>query len=121
MARAFVKLRGADAPIEQSFTDWARSVVGDETLVASPEAPDDIAILSVPLGPAGRKVPELIAVRAEIPGFGNQLDLGQQRILLNDIKKSTEPIDFHDARGAIWRACTIARSISSSADESRPI
>src|SRR6202043_2187997 len=59
----------------------------DETLVPSPEAPDDVPILPVPLGPAGRKVAELISVRAEIPGFGNQLEPGHRRVLSDRIEE----------------------------------
>src|SRR4029077_6802780 len=39
-----------------------RGEIGDETPVASPEAPHSVAILSVPFGPAGREVAELITV-----------------------------------------------------------
>src|SRR5260370_29925881 len=55
--------------------------MGDQTVVTSPEAPDDVPILPVPLGPAGRKVAELISVRAEIPRFGDQLEPGHRRVL----------------------------------------
>src|SRR6202008_206385 len=68
-------------------TGHSRSEIGDEALVTSPEAPDDVPILPVPLGPAGRKVAELISVRAEIPGLGNQLEAGHRRVLSDRIKE----------------------------------
>ena len=65
------------------------SEIGDETLVTSPEAPDGVPILPVPLGPAGRKIAELISVRAEIPRFGNQFEPGHHRILSDRIEECT--------------------------------
>ena len=40
-----------------------------------------IAVPIVPLGPAGRKVAHLIAARACVPGFGDQLDPREHRVL----------------------------------------
>ena len=65
----------------------ARGEIGDEPSVALPKAPDGVAILPVPLGPAGRKIAELIAVRAEIPRFGNQFEPGHDRVLSDRIEE----------------------------------
>src|SRR5690606_5004815 len=58
---------------------------GRETLhhafVALPEAAHGVTILVVPLGPAGRMIAKLVAVRTGIPGFRDQLYLGQNRVL----------------------------------------
>src|SRR5262245_9950769 len=50
----------------------ARGEIGDETLVTLPKAPHRVAVLPIPLGPARRKIAQLIATRTEIPRLGNQ-------------------------------------------------
>src|SRR5262249_49541638 len=45
-------------------------------LVALPVAAYGVAVLSVPFGPPYREIADLIAALAEIPGLGDQLDLG---------------------------------------------
>src|SRR5687767_1573624 len=40
-----------------------------------------VAELVVPLGPARRKTADLVAARAAVPGLGDQLDLGEARVL----------------------------------------
>src|SRR5262249_46956849 len=47
----------------------------------APIVPDRIAVLIVPLGPAGGKAADLVAAGPAIPGFGNQLHLCEQRVL----------------------------------------
>src|SRR5262249_38153608 len=49
--------------------------------------PDRFAVLSVPLGPAHREVAELIAAGTDVPGFGDQLDAGERRILVEKVKE----------------------------------
>src|SRR5580692_8855557 len=51
------------------------------TLVALPERAYGVAKLVVPLRPARREAPDLIAARAEIPRFGDHLHRRQHRIL----------------------------------------
>src|SRR5208337_1651082 len=52
-----------------------------------PKATDFIAIASIPLGPAGRVVSHLIAAHADVPGFGNELDVVQNGVLANRVEK----------------------------------
>ncbi len=68
---------------------YARSEVRDETLVAFPKAPDGVPILSIPLGPAGWKIAELIPVGTEIPGLGNELERGHHGVLPDGVEKRT--------------------------------
>jgi hypothetical protein len=48
---------------------------------------DGVAILAVPLAPWHRKVADLIAPLAEVPGFRDKLDLTQHRVLQDDVEK----------------------------------
>ena len=43
-------------------------------VVALPEAAHVVAVAAVPLGPARREIAELVAVRADVPRLGDQLD-----------------------------------------------
>src|SRR5258708_35402994 len=51
----------------------ARGEIGRDALVAFPQAPHRVAVLRVPLGPAGRELAELIAVGPDIPRLGHGL------------------------------------------------
>ena len=55
---------------------------------AAPEVADVIAKPVVPLGPARRKSAHLIAAGTAIPRFGDQLDLGKQRVLPDHFEKT---------------------------------
>src|SRR5262249_41084660 len=59
----------------------ARGKLARDTLIALPEAPHGVAILSVPLGPAGGQIAELIPSGAHIPGLGNELQRREHGIL----------------------------------------
>jgi len=52
-------------------------------VLAAPEIPDPVSVLAVPFGPQWREVPDLVAALAHIPRFGDELDLGHDRILLD--------------------------------------
>src|SRR6266700_2746596 len=56
--------------------------------IALPEAAHGIAELVVPFGPARRKLPDLIAAGADIPGLGDQLDAVEHGILTAGIEKT---------------------------------
>ena len=61
---------------------------------AAPVVAHRIAILAVPFGPQRREVADLVAALADVPGLGDQLDLADDRILLNQIEERRQPIDF---------------------------
>ncbi len=56
--------------------------IGDRA-VAAPEPPDIVAVLVVPLAPAAAESAELVAARPDVPGFGDQPQRLQHRILLD--------------------------------------
>src|SRR5690242_3014606 len=66
--------------------------LGDLCLVALPEPPDTITVLAIPLSPQYREVANLVAARPNIPWLGDQLNLRQHRILVNNIEERREPI-----------------------------
>src|SRR3546814_14161302 len=55
--------------------------------VAAPVRQDGIAVLAVPFGASRGEVAELVAVRAEIPGLGDQLHAGQYRVLAQRVEE----------------------------------
>ena len=56
--------------------------------IAAPVGADGVAELVVPLAPAGREAADLITAAADIPGFGDELHLGQHRILTDGPQKA---------------------------------
>ena len=59
----------------------ARRQLADADVVAAPEAPDAIAETIVPLRERPRKLAELIAARADVPGFRDEFQFAQYRVL----------------------------------------
>ena len=43
--------------------------------IAAPEPPDAVTESIIPFGEAGRMIAQLVAARADVPWFGDQLDL----------------------------------------------
>ena len=67
--------------------------------VAAPEPPDAIAVLAVPLGPPDREVPDLVAALAQVPWLGDQLDLGQFGVLLDDVEEGPQTVHVVELPG----------------------
>ena len=65
----------------------------------APEVAHAIAVAAVPFGPAGREAAHLIAARAEIPRFRDQLDAGDHRILFDDVEEGRQFVDFLELTG----------------------
>src|SRR5689334_5190179 len=61
---------------------------------AAPVIAHAVPVFSVPLRPQRRKVSDLIASFAEVPGFGDELHSAYDGILLDDMKKSGQSIDL---------------------------
>src|SRR5262249_8375953 len=57
----------------------------DNSPIPFPVGAQRIAILVIPLGPTHGKFSDLIAAFAQIPRLSNQFDLGQNRVLMNDV------------------------------------
>ncbi len=62
-------------------------------IVSPPEAADGVAVLAVPLRPLGGEVADLVAALAEVPGLGDELDLRQHRVLVNDVEERAQLVD----------------------------
>ena len=52
-----------------------------------------VAIPAVPLRPADGEVADLIAAFAQVPWLGDELDLRDDRVLVNDVEERAESID----------------------------
>src|SRR6185312_17501824 len=52
-----------------------------------------IAILPVPFGPQTWKVADLVAAFADVPRFGDQLDLADHRVLLHQVEERAQSVD----------------------------
>jgi len=61
--------------------------------ITFPKAPHGVPIGCIPFGPKSRKVADLVASRTKIPRLGDQLDLRNDGILLNDVEKRAQAID----------------------------
>ena len=62
--------------------------------LAAPEVAHRVAVHPVPLGPEHREVADLVAALADVPRLGDQLHLGQDRILVDDVEEGREPVDL---------------------------
>src|SRR5690606_4212106 len=58
----------------------ARGELGELVAIALPELPHRVAVLVVPLRPAGREAADLVAAHAGVPRLRDQLGGGEHRI-----------------------------------------
>src|SRR5471030_3346051 len=74
---------GAAPPVVEHFRGpgHASGKVRQLAFVAFPERAYGVAKLVVPLHPAGREMPYLVTTWANVPGFGDQFHLTQDRVL----------------------------------------
>jgi len=68
------------------------SEIAQRGVLAVPEIPDPVPVLAVPFGPQRREVPDLVAALAHVPRFGDELDLGHDRILLDQVEERRQPV-----------------------------
>ena len=68
--------------------------LGEGGRFAAPEVTDRVAISPVPFGPLRREVADLVAAFADVPRFGDQLDLRHDRILLDEVEERRQAIDL---------------------------
>ena len=61
--------------------------------VAAPEVPHRVAVHPVPLGPEDGEVADLVAALADVPRLGDELHLGEDRVLVDDVEEGREAID----------------------------
>src|SRR5690606_37342951 len=62
--------------------------------LAAPQVADRVAVAAVPLGPPGREVAHLVAAGTDVPRLGDQLDLGEHRVLLHQVEERAQPVHF---------------------------
>src|SRR5205814_8645335 len=67
--------------------------------VPSPEVAHGVAVDPVPLGPEDREIADLVTAGPDVPRFGDQLHLGQHRILVDDVEERGEAIDVVELAG----------------------
>ena len=60
---------------------------------AAPEVAHRVAVDAVPLRPEDREVADLVAAGPDVPRLGDQLHLGEQRVLVDDVEERGEAID----------------------------
>src|SRR4029077_20814256 len=61
---------------------------------AAPEIAHRVTERSVPFRPPHREVADLVAARADVPRFRNELHARQHRMLVDDVEECREPIDI---------------------------
>ena len=82
-------------------SSWYRSELPGESIAelgqrgrfAPPEVADRVAVLAVPFRPQGWEVADLIAALPDVPRLGDQLDLADDRVLLDEIEERRQPVD----------------------------
>ena len=67
--------------------------------LTAPEVAHAVAVLAVPLLPLGGEVADLVAALADVPRLGDQLDLADDRVLLDEIEERRQPIDVVQPAG----------------------
>src|SRR5690606_32516708 len=80
-----IQVAGAEKP---------RREVGGDPAVALPEPSDRVAVLAVPFAPHVGKVADLVAARPDVPWLGDQLDLRENRILVDDVEECRKLVDI---------------------------
>src|SRR5262249_57087205 len=61
-------------------------------LRTTPEVSNGIPVAPIPLAPEGREVAHLITSRPDVPRFGDELDLADHRILLNEVEEGRKTV-----------------------------
>src|SRR5947209_3522453 len=78
------------ALVQVATTAQACGKLRHRATVAFPEAPHGIAVLAVPLTPEDGEIAHLITTRTHVPRLGDELDLRQEGILVNNVEKGSQ-------------------------------
>src|SRR6056297_1121962 len=73
--------------VEIRATGKAGCKLAECFITSRPEVAYTVAVTAVPLAPHRRKVANLITTFANVPGLGDQLDLADHRVLLDQIEE----------------------------------
>src|SRR4030095_6376680 len=85
--------------VEIARAGEAIAEIGDLALVALPVAAGGGPGVSAPLPPARREIAHLIAAFAEVPRLGDELDLGDDRVLMDHVEEGGEAIHVVELTG----------------------
>ena len=67
--------------------------------LAAPEVAHGVAVLAVPLRPQRREAADLVAALADVPRLGDQLDLADDRVLVDQVEERGQPVDLVELPG----------------------
>ncbi len=81
-----------DCEVQVAAPREPRRQLGQHAGMPDPVPAHRVAIAPVPFGPARREVAHLIAALADVPWLRNQLDPGNDRILLDDVEERRQPV-----------------------------
>ena len=84
--------RAALVRVEVAGARQPRGELGQHAALGPPVVADAVAVLAVPLAPAGREVADLVAALTHVPRLGDQLDLVQDGVLLDEVEERREPV-----------------------------
>ena len=82
-AVVLVEVAGAGEPVRELA----------DVRLAAPEVAHRVAVDAVPLRPQHGEVADLVAARADVPRLGDQLDLGEDRVLVDDVEERGQAVD----------------------------
>ena len=89
----------ARRPIQVRGTCQTGREAGQRGEFAAPEVTHRIAVSPVPLRPQGREAAHLVAVRAHVPRLRNELDLRDDRVLVDKVEECGESVDLSELAG----------------------
>ena len=67
--------------------------------LAAPEVAHRVPVDAVPLAPQDREVADLVAARADVPRLGDQLDLGQDGVLVDRVEERARAVHVVELAG----------------------
>ena len=67
--------------------------------LAAPEVADRVAVLAVPLRPQRGEPAHLVAAVADVPRLGDELDLGDDRVLVHQVEERRQAVDLVELAG----------------------
>ncbi len=69
----------------------AAGELAERRALPTPEVPDRVAVVTVPLRPQRREVADLVAALAQVPRLGDELHLADDRVLLDEVEERAQP------------------------------
>ena len=89
--------------VEVRAAGQAVGQLADGRALLAPVVPHGVAVAAVPLRPEHGEVPHLVPARAEVPRFGDELDLADHRVLVDQVEESRELVDLVELPGEAGR------------------